>query len=306
MNTYEEFINNILDTRGRFACGDEYHERHHIVPRCMGGSNDEDNLIDLFAREHFIAHKLLAQENPDNSKLAYAWSMMAWTKRNYQDRCEVSPEEYEEAKKKLSETLSKTRKGIPRPPFSEEHKRKIGEANKGKIVSEETKKKMRESHKNTSEETRKKMRENHADFRGEKHPMFGKHHTKETKEKISLAKKGSPSPTKGKHLSEETKRKLSDAMKGKYVGEKNPNYGNHQLKGKYKREEHPNYGKGKAVIQLTLDNQFVAEYVSAYEAGEITGINRGGITQVCTHVNNRTIAGGFHWMFKDEYLNMKQ
>ena len=55
--TYIEFINDILNTRGRFACGDEYHERHHIIPKCMDGSNNEDNLIDLFAREHFVAHK---------------------------------------------------------------------------------------------------------------------------------------------------------------------------------------------------------------------------------------------------------
>ena len=30
--TYKEFIQNILDTRGRFGCGDEYHEKHHIIP----------------------------------------------------------------------------------------------------------------------------------------------------------------------------------------------------------------------------------------------------------------------------------
>ena len=57
---YQEFIQNILNTRGRFNCGDEYHERHHIIPRCLGGGNEEENLIDLFAKEHFIAHKLLA------------------------------------------------------------------------------------------------------------------------------------------------------------------------------------------------------------------------------------------------------
>lgn len=57
---YIEFINSILNTRGRFNCGDEYHERHHIVPKCKNGTNDDNNLIDLFAREHFIAHKLLA------------------------------------------------------------------------------------------------------------------------------------------------------------------------------------------------------------------------------------------------------
>ena len=64
--TYDEFIQNILNTRGRFACGEEYHERHHITPRCMNGDNSKDNLIDLYAREHFIAHKLLAEENPQN------------------------------------------------------------------------------------------------------------------------------------------------------------------------------------------------------------------------------------------------
>lgn len=74
---YAEFIQNILDTRGRFACEDEYHERHHIVPKCMGGTNDEENLIDLFAREHFEAHRLLAQENPDIQGLRYAWWLCA-------------------------------------------------------------------------------------------------------------------------------------------------------------------------------------------------------------------------------------
>ena len=70
---YREFIDNILQTRGRFSCGDEYHERHHITPKCMSGENDENNLIDLFAREHFEAHRLLALDNPENEKLVYAW-----------------------------------------------------------------------------------------------------------------------------------------------------------------------------------------------------------------------------------------
>ena len=82
METYDEFINNILKNRGRFGCGDEYHERHHIIPRCMGGGNEKENLIDLFAKEHFIAHKLLALENPDNNSLIYAWWMMSTVKRD--------------------------------------------------------------------------------------------------------------------------------------------------------------------------------------------------------------------------------
>lgn len=36
-----------------------YTENHHIIPRCMNGSDDKDNLVSLSAREHFIAHQLL-------------------------------------------------------------------------------------------------------------------------------------------------------------------------------------------------------------------------------------------------------
>lgn len=67
--TYLNFINDIIKTRGRFSCGDKYHEKHHIVPRCMNGTDDEDNLIDLYAKEHYEAHRLLALENPDNEKM---------------------------------------------------------------------------------------------------------------------------------------------------------------------------------------------------------------------------------------------
>ena len=31
---YQEFINDILRTRGRFMDDGEYYERHHIIPRC--------------------------------------------------------------------------------------------------------------------------------------------------------------------------------------------------------------------------------------------------------------------------------
>lgn len=41
-----------------------YMERHHIVPRCMGGSDRKENLVYLTAKEHFIAHKLLVRIHP--------------------------------------------------------------------------------------------------------------------------------------------------------------------------------------------------------------------------------------------------
>lgn len=116
LTTYEDFIQNILSTRGRFNCGDEYHERHHILPKCMGGKNNKENLIDLYAREHFIAHKMLAMENPDNPKLIFTYTCMAFMKRDDLCRYELTPEEYEEAKiefNKINGKRTKDRFSVP-------------------------------------------------------------------------------------------------------------------------------------------------------------------------------------------------
>lgn len=50
---------------------------------------------------------------------------------------------------------------------------------------------------------------------GEKNNFFGKHHTKEAREKIGEAHKGEKSFWFGRHLTEEVKDKLSEALKGK-------------------------------------------------------------------------------------------
>lgn len=53
---------------------------------------------------------------------------------------------------------------------------------------------------------------------GSSSPMMGKHLSNETKQKISLKKKGCISPMKGRHLSEEAKQILSQKMTGRYIG----------------------------------------------------------------------------------------
>lgn len=166
MGNYEEFINNIIETRGRFACGNEYHERHHIKPKCMGGTNDEDNLVDLFAREHFIAHKLLAQENPKNDSLIYAWSCMAFVKSSNQERYELSAEEYEEARKAISVVMHNR-------IITDETRENMKKASQAKVQNPEYIQKQKDSHKGLQA--------------GEKNPMFGKKHTEETRIKIGLA-----------------------------------------------------------------------------------------------------------------------
>ena len=134
--TYSNFIQDILNTRGRFNIQEGYKERHHIIPKCIGGTNNEDNLIDLYAHEHFVAHKLLAEENPDNYKLVCAWWNMCNIKNNNEkDRYIPTPEEYENARRKFANYISNTRQGENHPFYgkhqTEEAIEKISNRSKG-------------------------------------------------------------------------------------------------------------------------------------------------------------------------------
>lgn len=74
-----------------------YFETHHIVPRCIGGSDDHSNLVNLTAREHFLIHWLLHRIYPNNYKLATAFWKCAYG--NSKERKFVpSSRAYEEAK----------------------------------------------------------------------------------------------------------------------------------------------------------------------------------------------------------------
>lgn len=55
-----------------------YSESHHIIPKCMGGTNDKSNLARLTAREHYIAHQLLIKIYPKNKSLIYAAYSMCY------------------------------------------------------------------------------------------------------------------------------------------------------------------------------------------------------------------------------------
>ena len=112
MITYKEYINSILKTRGRHNC-EGYKETHHIVPRCLGGNNQKHNLIDLYPEEHYIAHKLLYLEHPDNEGLLNAWWYISHTKKGIQRF--ISAEDYGIMKREKGKLTSKfntlTKKG---------------------------------------------------------------------------------------------------------------------------------------------------------------------------------------------------
>lgn len=66
----------LLCERAKTRQLDCYTERHHVVPRCMGGDDSPDNLVDLTPEEHYVAHQLLVKMHPDHRGLVWAAHQM--------------------------------------------------------------------------------------------------------------------------------------------------------------------------------------------------------------------------------------
>ena len=164
--------------------------------------------------------------------------------------------------------------------LSEETRKKLSEACKGRKLSEETKKKMSDAQK------------------GEKNNMYGKHLSEEHKKKLSEALKGikrsdeakkkMSDARKGKKHSEETRKKISEAQKG----EKNHNYGKHHTE-EFKKKIR------KAVLQLDKgNNEIIKEWSCAIEVEKELGIKNSNICKCCK--GERKTCGGYIWKYKEE------
>jgi hypothetical protein len=57
-----------------------YSEKHHIIPKCMEGTDEKSNIAHLSAQEHFVAHQLLVKIYPNEKGLIYSCMMMGGNK----------------------------------------------------------------------------------------------------------------------------------------------------------------------------------------------------------------------------------
>lgn len=173
-------------TLGRVK-GERYYEEHHVIPRCMGGSNAKSNLVLLTAEEHYVAHQLLVKMNPTHRGLIYAANSLTagstqtirnnklygWIKKKFQERnCKENHPMFgknhsEESRKKMSVSRS----GDKNPMFGITHdaqaRIKISKAHKGRVITDTWKKRISEGTKGAknhrfgvkmSEESKQKMR----------------------------------------------------------------------------------------------------------------------------------------------------
>lgn len=192
-------ITNSANTKSR----EEYTENHHIIPKCLGGGDDKNNLVRLTAREHFVCHWLLTKMTSGVEQRKLAFALNSFRRASKNQKRYMTSRQYEIVRKIVSEARSKSLignkfgLGKSRGPMSEGTRAKISAANTGRKLSESQKKQISEFHKGKilSEETKQKMR---------------KPKSLEHAEKISKARTGTT-------MSAETKSKISKARKGKDI-----------------------------------------------------------------------------------------
>lgn len=179
----------------------EYGEVHHIVPKAEGGSDDKSNKVKFTAREHYIAHLLLAKIYDDlkmYSALTYMRCGNRFVNRNFKFNSRLYEKMREECSKKFSEFIS----GENHPNFgkhlSRETCERISKANTGKRRSQEQKNKISEATKKAL--TPEVIAKFSASLKGRKVWNKGLHG-------YSTAKKGT-------HLSDEIKAKISKTITG--------------------------------------------------------------------------------------------
>jgi len=89
-------IHDSIILRAKTRIIDGYVEKHHIIPRSMGGSDENDNIAILTPEEHFLIHVLLVKIYPNQKSLIVAVLKMTqpisgrkkrklygWLKRKY-------------------------------------------------------------------------------------------------------------------------------------------------------------------------------------------------------------------------------
>lgn len=162
----------IEKARNRSILKTEYKEVHHILPRCMGGTDDKENLISLFPEEHLVAHLLLSKIYPEHEGLLYG----AFKMSNYR---KLTNKKYGWLKKKHANVVSRRFSGaIPwnkNKKWSDEIKDKISIAQKKRGYKMSEKQRMRQSE----------------NLKGENNPMrISGGHSDETKRKLSDMYKG--------------------------------------------------------------------------------------------------------------------
>jgi AraC-like DNA-binding protein len=103
---YYNIINNAVK-RGYIKERFDMNQTHHIIPRCMGGTDDSDNLVVLTYKEHRLCHRLLIKMTLGEYKHKMMYAYLLFNK-SYDTSGMPSPQMYCTAESYVK--MAKTRK----------------------------------------------------------------------------------------------------------------------------------------------------------------------------------------------------
>ena len=130
-NKYTKWYFNIIYSAQKRTEIKEYFEKHHIIPKSLGGNNSKDNLVKLTAREHFICHWLLTKMTKGKNKISmvYACKRMMHGFGKNQERYKITGRVYENLKNNLNQTLKDR-------VFTDEWRKKLSDSAKRRVANE--------------------------------------------------------------------------------------------------------------------------------------------------------------------------
>lgn len=95
----------------RYKGDGNYYESHHIIPQSFGGSNNENNLVKLTAREHFLVHWILVKRFEINSderiKMLFAFNRMCYSKPSKNSERKLNAHAFEKYRLEYIQNISK-------------------------------------------------------------------------------------------------------------------------------------------------------------------------------------------------------
>lgn len=101
---YKKHYYRLIETRrNRKSDVTIYYEKHHIIPKCLGGDDSENNVVILTYKEHYMAHYLLSKIHTDTIGIQYAFLCML---RDPYGRRAITSKMYATIKTKYKEFMS--------------------------------------------------------------------------------------------------------------------------------------------------------------------------------------------------------
>jgi hypothetical protein len=97
-NIYYQLVSSRKSLNRVFTTGCGY-EKHHIIPKALGGSNHKDNLVILTPREHCLAHILLTKFYTGEAKGKMCYALIALSKLRNKNRSTITSREYDNLRK---------------------------------------------------------------------------------------------------------------------------------------------------------------------------------------------------------------